>query len=108
MQPTARRVLRAALCGALLFHLTAITVANLPANTAFGPGVYRPFAWYLTPTGLWQTWDMFTTIPHFLNLDGWLVAVEEGGGMTRYGPLLPGLKPFVQSTRIQGTFMRLA
>jgi hypothetical protein len=108
MQPLARRSLRAGFCGLVLFHLAAITVANLPANTAFGPDVYRPFAWYLTPTGLWQTWDMFTTIPHFLNLDGSLVAVDEGGAVTRYGPLLPGLTPFVQSTRIQGTFMRLA
>jgi len=108
LQPAARRALRVAFCGALVFHLAAITISNLPANTAFGSGIYRPFAWYLTPTGLWQTWDMFTTIPHFLNLDGFLVVVDEHGGQTRVGPLLPGLTPFVQTTRVQGTFMRLA
>jgi hypothetical protein len=108
MHPTVRRTRRALLCLACVFHLAAITVANLPANTAFGAGIYRPFAWYLSPTGLWQTWDMFTTIPHFLDLDGSLVGVDESGTVTRYGPLLPGLTPFVQSTRIQGTFMRLA
>jgi hypothetical protein len=104
----ARRAVRVAICLALVFHLAAITAANLPASTALGSGLYAPFAWYLTPTGLWQTWDMFTTIPHFLELDGSLVAIDEQGVAKRYGPLLPGFTPFVESTRIQGSFMRLA
>lgn len=108
MNTTARRALRVAACVALLFHLTAITASNLPASTALGTGIHRPFAWYLTPTGLWQTWDMFTTIPHFLDLDGHLVVVDEKGGVTHRGPLLPGLAPFLKTVRIQGTFMRLA
>jgi hypothetical protein len=108
MKPLARRALRVAICSALVFHLAAITVANLPPNTPFGGAIYRPFAWYLTPTGLWQTWDMFTTIPHFLDLGGALVAVDEHGTVTRRGPLLPGFAPFEKTVRIQGTFMRLA
>jgi hypothetical protein len=51
---------------------------------------------------------MFTTIPHFRDLDGALVGVDESGTVTRYGPLLPGFAPFFPSTRIQGSFMRLA
>jgi len=108
MRLLARRGYRIAICTALLFHLAAITIANLPATTGLGAGINGPFAWYLTPTGLWQTWDMFTTIPHFKDLDGALVAVDESGNVTRYGPLLPGFAPFVSSTRIQGSFMRLA
>jgi hypothetical protein len=108
MRLLARRSFRIATCTALLFHLAAIMIANLPATTAFGTAIYTPFAWYLTPTGLWQTWDMFTTIPHFRGLDGALVAVDESGAVTRYGPLLPGFAPFVRSTRIEGSFMRLA
>jgi hypothetical protein len=108
MRLLARRSFRFAVCTALLFHLAAITVANLPATTALGTSIYAPFSWYLTPTGLWQTWDMFTTIPHFRDLDGALVAFDDKGKETRYGPLLPGFAPFVRSTRIQGSFMRLA
>ena len=108
MKLLARPIARIAICAGLTFHLAAITVANLPASTALGSKLYAPFAWYLTPTGLWQTWDMFTTIPHFLELGGSLVAIDEQGQMTRYGPLLPGFTPFVDSTRIQGSFMRLA
>jgi len=108
MKTIAGRVARGAVCAALVFHLAAITVSNLPANTAFGPGIYVPFAWYLTPTGLWQTWDMFTTIPHFFDLDGRLVVVDEHGDVTRRGPLLPGFTRFLKTVRIQGTFMRLA
>jgi hypothetical protein len=107
MKPIAQRLLRAAVCAALVFHIAAITVANLPANTVYGAGIYRPFAWYLTPTGLWQTWDMFTTIPHFFDLDGRLVVADEHGTVTRRGPLLPDFAPFVKTVRIQGTFMRL-
>ncbi len=108
MKPLARRALRIGICAALVFHLAAITIANLPATTALGGSIYRPFAWYLTPTGLWQTWDMFTTIPHFLDLDGALVVVDESGSITRRGPLLPGFASFAKTVRIQGTFMRLA
>ncbi|HEX4338078.1 MAG TPA: hypothetical protein VH062_19345 [Polyangiaceae bacterium] len=108
MKPLARRALRIAICAALTFHLAAITVSNLPANTPFGAAIYRPFAWYLTPTGLWQTWDMFTTIPHFLDLDGKLVTADENGVVSRRGPLLPGFARFARTVRVQGTFMRLA
>jgi hypothetical protein len=108
MKPLARRALRIAICAALTFHLAAITVANLPANSPLGGAIYAPFAWYLTPTGLWQTWDMFTTIPHFLDLDGALVVADEAGHVTRRGPLLPHFTPFARTVRIQGTFMRLA
>lgn len=108
MRRSLRPILRGAICAALTFHLAAITVSNMPANTVFGAGLYGPFAWYLTPTGLWQTWDMFTTIPHFFDLDGRLVVVDENGGVTRRGPLLPGFAPFLKTVRIQGTFMRLA
>jgi hypothetical protein len=108
MKPLARRALRVAICAALVFHLAAITTSNLPANTPLGNAIYRPFSWYLSPTGLWQTWDMFTTIPHFFDLNGALVAIDDHGRTTRRGPLLPGFRPLVRTVRIQGTFMRLA
>lgn len=108
MKPFVRRVIRIAICSALVFHLAAVTFSNIPATTALGAGIHRPFAWYLGPTGLWQTWDMFTTIPHFFDLDGRLVVVDENGKESRRGPLLPGFARFMRTVRIQGTFMRLA
>jgi hypothetical protein len=99
---------RAALCVACLFHLAAVTTSNLPRTTALGSSVHAPFDWYVGTFGLWQSWDMFTTIPHFLDLEGVLLATDSSGKETRYGPLLPGLAPYARSHRVQGTFMRMA
>lgn len=70
--------------------------------------MHAPFDWYVGTFGLWQSWDMFTTIPHFLDLEGALLAVDDDGKETPYGPLLPGLAPYPRAHRIQGTFMRMA
>lgn len=103
-----RRAARAVLCGAFLFHLAAVASSNLPRTTALGTSVHAPFDWYVGTFGLWQTWDMFTTIPHFLDLEGSLLAVDASGKEVRYGPLLPGLASYAHAHRIQGTFMRMA
>jgi hypothetical protein len=95
-------------CAALLYHLAAITLANLPGTTALGSGIHRPFAHYLTLFGLHQTWDMFTTIPHFLDMTGVLAVLDDQGQETSEGPLLPGLERYKKDNRIHVTFMRLA
>jgi hypothetical protein len=108
MEPKPRALLRPVLSGYFCFHLAAITVANLPPTTAFGPSLHAPFAWYVNLAGLWQGWDMFTTIPRFLDLDGTLLSRNADGVETRVGPILPGLTPYGKEDRIDGTFLRLA
>lgn len=100
---------RVALPAYVVYHLAAITLANVPETTALGSGFHRPFAAYLSLFGLRQTWDMFTTIPHFLSMTGKLeVRDEPGGAVHAEGPLLPGLEPYVNDNRVHVTFMRLA
>jgi hypothetical protein len=96
------------LCAYLVFHLGAVTVVNLPRTTALGDVAHRPFDLYVATAGLWQGWDMFTTIPHFLDLDGTLIVVDAQGAEHRLGPLLPGLAPYEKLQRVNGTFIRLA
>jgi hypothetical protein len=102
------RPVRLLASAALLFHLAAITVANVSRDTALGSGFHRPFDLYTATFRLDQTWDMFTTIPHFYDMDGTVVVIDEAGRETHYGPMLPGLLPYRKDPRIHSMFMRLA
>lgn len=102
------RVIRVVACGYFVFHLVAITMANVSRSTELGDGFHRPFDWYLRVTGLSQYWDMFTTIPRFLDIDGVLVAADRSGATKEYGPMLPGLLPYRKEPRVHGMFLRLA
>lgn len=98
---------RAALCAILIFHLAAITITNVPRTTALGSTFHRPFDAYLSFTGLWQSWAMFTTIPYYLEVDGSFVAIGADGRQTEYGPMLPGLEPYRKDPAIDVMFLRL-
>jgi len=102
------KALRVFACVYFIFHCAAITLANMSRTTELGDGFHRPFDWYLRATGLSQYWDMFTTIPRFLAMDGALVASNAAGATAEYGPMLPGLLPYRNSARIHGMFLRLA
>ena len=95
-------------CVYFVFHLTAITMANVSRTTELGDGFHRPFDWYVRATGLFQYWDMFTTIPRFVSMDGALVASDSSGRVAEYGPMLPGLLPYRNTSRVHGMFLRLA
>jgi len=104
----ARPLIRVLLCAYSVFHLTAITLGNVPQNTAMGSTFHRPFRLYLGVFSLYQTWDMFTTIPHFLAMTGELLAEDAAGNPVRRGPLLPGFEGYRNDNRLHVTFMRLA
>lgn len=91
----------------LVYHLCAIIVANLPDDTAFGGELQAPFKQYTELAGLTQRWDMFTTKPYYLDLTGDLEAIDENGEASRYGLILPGLVPYVDSLRVDAVFFRL-
>jgi hypothetical protein len=108
LSPARRKVLRTAACAYFVFHIAAITLANVSRTTELGSGLHRPFDWYLQVTSLSQYWDMFTTIPRFLAMDGALLASDANGAVTEYGPMLPGLSPYRKTSRVHGMFLRLA
>jgi hypothetical protein len=101
-------MVRAVLCGYFVFHMAAITMANVSRTTELGSGFHRVFDWYLGATSLTQYWDMFTTPPRFLEMDGALVSQDSSGRITEYGPMLPGLTPYRKTARVNGMFLRLA
>jgi hypothetical protein len=81
-----------------LFHMGAVIVFNLPQHTALGD-LRAPFAWYARLSWLHQEWAMFTTIPHYAELEPVLVAKYKGGEERLFGPMLPGLRPYPADLR---------
>jgi hypothetical protein len=67
----------------VLFHLTALTVWNLP-NCAIRQRTVQNFAPYMLPTGLWQNWTMFAPDPmrHAFMLQA--MAADKNGVMYEY------------------------
>lgn len=98
---------RALLCVGLVYHLAAITVANVPSASDLDRALHAPFDAYTTLAGLSQTWDMFTTIPHYLDLEAELRARHADGREMGHGPMLPGLGLQRKTLRIHGFFLRL-
>jgi hypothetical protein len=91
----------------LLFlgHMAATCAQAIPDQSALRV-LSPPFRHYDELTGLWQTWDMFTTIPYFHDYDVDLQVTEADGNVTRAGALLPGLRTFDRAVRTETLFMR--
>lgn len=62
---------------------------------------------YLVTFVQWQEWDMFTTIPLYLDIRHTLVARDDSGQETRYEPMLPGFTPQSDNLRILSMAGRL-
>lgn len=101
-----RSPVRTVACAFFLFHIAAISIANVPETTALGSAFHAPFETYVRVAGLWQSWDMFTTIPYYLDLDAELVALVDGREV-RFGPMLPGLSRYRKELRVHGFFLRI-
>jgi hypothetical protein len=91
----------------LLFlgHMTATCVQGIPEQSSLRP-LSVPFRHYEEMTGLWQTWDMFTTIPYYHDYRVDLDVTEPGSEATREGVLLPGLREFDHAVRTETLFVR--
>jgi hypothetical protein len=84
----------------------ATCAQGIPETSALRP-VALPFRHYDELTGLWQTWDMFTTIPYFHGYALDLVVTEPDGRIETAGALLPGLRTFdAHVVRTETLFMR--
>jgi hypothetical protein len=98
--------LKKAACVLFVWHMLATCAQQIPRQSALSPAS-KPFVHYQELTGLWQGWDMFTTIPyyHAYNLD--VVATEEDGRVERIGVGLPGFSKFGHVIRTETMFSRI-
>lgn len=98
---------RAIACTFLLYHLAALTLTNLSTSTTLRNSLHvwvRPYTGVL---GLWQEWDMFTTIPYYSEVRPSLSVQFLDKGPLQLGPMLPALTPAPESLRISTLFSRI-
>lgn len=98
---------RGAACVFFLYHLAAITLTNIPTSTALGNNAHPWIRPYIRHTGLWQEWDMFTTIPYYRKIEGRLAATFHDQRTQEFGPLVPGFGDTYTSLRVSSLFARL-
>lgn len=91
----------------LVFHLCAITMANVRRNTALGTSLHEPFDAYVRLAGLTQTWDLFTTKPRFESIEFDLAVKDHEGREVVLGPVVPGFGP-PEHQKVMVTFARMA
>jgi hypothetical protein len=102
-----RRTIRGLATLFLLYHCAAITMANLPKRTVFGPNVHAPFQHYLDFTYQWQIWNMFTERPLLLSIEPKVIAKWAGGRTEETGPILPGLRPYQGELKLYAFIARV-
>jgi hypothetical protein len=100
-------LIRGIACVFFLYHLAAITLTNISTSTALGNNVHPWIRPYIRHTGLWQEWDMFTTIPYYQGIQGRLVATFPDQRTQEFGPLIPGFGETYTSLRVSSLFARI-
>jgi hypothetical protein len=92
----------------LLFlgHMLATSVQHIPKDSALRVAA-DPFVPYLALTGIWQDWDMFTTIPYLHLYDVALDVTDANGTSVAAGPVLPGLRAYNGDIRPEAFFTRV-
>ena len=92
----ARSFLIAAL---LTYHALAVTLGTMiPYESSLHAALDPLFRPYLSRSGTEQTWSMFTSAPYYASYRVVLVAEDASGARHEYGPVLPGLRPYNDST----------
>jgi hypothetical protein len=105
LPPRWTTALKAGACVLFVGHMVATCAQAIPEASALRP-ISAPFRHYQEMTGLWQTWDMFTTIPYFHDYGIDLTVTETDGRVEHAGVLLPGLRDFDREVRTETLFMR--
>jgi hypothetical protein len=94
---------KAATCVLFVGHMAATCVQHIPEQSALRP-LSPPFERYEELTGIWQTWNMFTTPPYLHTYDADVEVTEPDGGHGVVGPMLPGIRPFDHTLRAESFF----
>lgn len=98
---------RALACVFLTYHLAASTLTNLTTSTALRSQPHRWIRPYISLFSLWQEWDMFTTIPYYLEIRGTLVGTFSDQTTREFGPMLPDFEETPRSLKITSLLARL-
>jgi hypothetical protein len=101
-----KRALKTAACGLFLWHMMATCAQQIPRASALAPAS-KPFVHYEEATGIWQGWDMFTTIPYYHSYSLDVIATEPDGRLERVGVGLPGFTAFGHVVRTETAFSRI-
>ena len=91
----------------LSFHVFAIGLWNFPRGNVFQNSLRDSVRWYIEPLGQWQTWGMFTSAPNYQKVSVKLIALDRAGRTREYGAILPGLRSYHQTLRINSVFRKL-
>ena len=102
----AKAALKAAACVLFAVHMAATCAQQVPAQSALHP-LSEPFVPYEELTGIWQSWDMFTTIPYLHGYDVELDVTDADGQTRLTGLTLPGFLPYDHSVRNETFFIRV-
>jgi hypothetical protein len=98
--------LKIAACAFFVWHMVATFAQQIPRNSALFPAT-APFVHYQELTGLWQGWDMFTTIPYYHAYSVDVLATEADGRVERVGIGLPGFTKYGRIVRTETMFSRI-
>jgi hypothetical protein len=93
-------VLKACACVLFAGHMAATCTQQIPPGSALTP-LARPFAHYEELTGIWQSWNMFTTAPYFHGYRVDLDVTGPGGKRSTAGVMVPGLLPYDGTLRAE-------
>jgi hypothetical protein len=102
----ATAALKRAACALFVWHMVATCAQHVPRQSALYPAT-TPFLHYQELTGLWQGWDMFTTIPYYHSYSIDVLVEEPDGRMERVGVGLPGLRKYDGVIRTETLFSRI-
>jgi hypothetical protein len=94
---------KAAACVLFAGHMAATCTQHIPEQSALRP-LAAPFYPYEELTGIWQTWNMFTTPPYLHSFDADVEVTEADGTHGAVGPMLPGVRPFDHTLRAESFF----
>jgi hypothetical protein len=94
---------KAAACIVFVGHMAATCTQHIPERSALRP-LAAPFYRYEELTGIWQSWNMFTTPPYLHTYDVDVEVTEPDGTSGAVGPMLPGVRPFDHTLRAESFF----
>jgi hypothetical protein len=106
LSPRLTFALKCAACVLFLGHMAATCAQHVPAQSALRP-VSQAFLYYEELTGIWQSWDMFTTVTYLHGYEITLEVTESDGQTRRAGPILPGLANYDHAVRSETLFLRV-
>jgi hypothetical protein len=94
---------KAAACVLFVGHMAATCTQQIPTGSSLRP-LAAPFERYEELTGIWQSWNMFTTPPYLHDYDVEVEVIEPNGGQGAVGPILPGARPYDHTLRAESFF----